>query len=152
MADAFDLQEYLPYLLNRCAIRIVDSFTPELRKAGISLPMWRSLAALRHDGPMRLGELARMTSIEVSTLSRIVAALQRKGLVLRERSDFDARAVRVALTTDGRALTNRITPLAMECEASALAGFTPGEAARLRDLLRQLFANLGARDDASSDG
>ena len=148
MSKSLDLQHYLPYLLNRCALRIVDRFTEELRDFGISLAMWRSLAALHHDGAMRLGELAQLTSIEISTLSRTVATLHRRGLVLRDRSDRDARAVRVALTDDGRALTERIIPLALHCEASALAGFAPEEGELLRRLLRRLFANLTAADPA----
>ena len=142
MTKTLDLQDYLPYLLNSCALRMVDSFTPELRGFGISLAMWRSLAALHHDGAMRLGELAQLTSIEISTLSRTVATLHRRGLVRRDRSDRDARAVCVELTEDGRALTERIIPLALRCEASALADFAPEDGARLRQLLRRLFANL----------
>jgi hypothetical protein len=38
----------------------------------------------------------------------------------------------------------------MKCEASALAGFSPDDAERLRELLRQLFANLGDGYDAVS--
>jgi DNA-binding MarR family transcriptional regulator len=148
VTKTLDLQDYLPYLLNRCALRIVDSFTGELRGFGISLAMWRSLAALHHDGAMRLGELARLTSIEISTLSRTVATLHRRGLVLRDRSDRDARAICVALTEDGRALTERIIPLALRCEASALNGFAPEDGERLRDLLRRLFANLNEAEAA----
>jgi DNA-binding MarR family transcriptional regulator len=144
MSAILDLQNYLPYLLNRCAIRIVDSFTDELQAFGVSLPMWRCLAVLHHEGAMRLSDLAQLTSIEISTLSRTVAALHRRGLVRRDRSDSDARAVCVDLSTEGRALTERIIPLALHCEAAALAGFTAEDGDRLRCLLRQLFTNLGA--------
>jgi DNA-binding MarR family transcriptional regulator len=99
---------------------------------------------------MRLGELAQLTSIEISTLSRTVATLHRRGLVLRDRSDPDARAVRVALTARGRETTLRIIPLALRCEATALAGFAPEEAEQLRRLLRRLFGNLAEDEVAGS--
>jgi DNA-binding MarR family transcriptional regulator len=138
----FNLQEYLPYLLNRSAVRIVETIADDLRAANITLPMWRALAALRHGGPMRLGELAELTSMEVSTLSRTVAAMNRKGLLSRTRSSSDARAVRVALTPEGFALTERLIPAALRCEAMALDGFTGVEVEMLRSLLRRLYANL----------
>ncbi|HEY0525691.1 MAG TPA: MarR family transcriptional regulator [Stellaceae bacterium] len=140
----FNLQEYLPYLLNRSAVRIVDTFTDDLRTVGITLPMWRALAALRHGGPMRLGELAEVTSIEMSTLSRTVAAMSRKRLLSRTRSSSDARAVHVALTHEGFALTERLIPSALRCEAAALDGFTGAEVEMLRSLLYRLYANLQA--------
>jgi MarR family transcriptional regulator, organic hydroperoxide resistance regulator len=138
----FNLQEYLPYLLNRSAVRIVETFAGDLRAANITLPMWRALAALRHGGPMRLGELAVLTSIEMSTLSRTVAAMSRKGLLTRTRSSSDARAVHVALAPEGFALTERLIPAALRCEAAALDGFTGAEVEMLRSLLYRLYANL----------
>jgi MarR family transcriptional regulator, organic hydroperoxide resistance regulator len=138
----FNLQEYVPYLLNRCAIRGVETFVGDLRAASITLPMWRALAALRHGGSMRLGELAEMTSIEMSTLSRTVAAMNRKSLLSRTRSSSDARAVQVTLTPEGLALTERLIPAALRCEAAALDGFTGAEVELLRSLLRRLYGNL----------
>jgi DNA-binding MarR family transcriptional regulator len=139
MPDDFDLQDYFPYLLNRTAVEIVNAFSVDLREFGITLQMWRVLAALWHDGPMRLGELAGLTSIEISTLSRTVGAMQRKGLVSRRRGERDARAVQVALTSQGRAMTERIIPLALSCERRAIAGLSPEEGRLLRGLLRRVF-------------
>jgi MarR family transcriptional regulator, organic hydroperoxide resistance regulator len=145
VANGFDLQQYVPYLLNRGAVRIADAFTDELRAFSITLPMWRVIAALWHDGPMRLGELAHLTSIEVSTLSRTVAGMEGRGLLTRNRSDADARAVRVELTAAGRALTERIIPLALAYERAGLQGFTPDEIDMLKRLLRRFYDNLAAR-------
>jgi MarR family transcriptional regulator, organic hydroperoxide resistance regulator len=142
MASGFDLQQYIPYLLNRSAVRIADAFTDELRAFNITLPMWRVIAALWHDGAMRLGELAQLTSIEVSTLSRTVAGMEGRGLLTRNRNDPDARAVRVELTATGRTLTERIIPLALAYEEAALRGFTPDELEELKRLLRRLYDNL----------
>ena len=42
------LDDYLPYLLNRAGARIADAFGKVTRQHGISLQMWRVLAALHH--------------------------------------------------------------------------------------------------------
>lgn len=141
----FDLTAYLPYLLNRAGSRIAAAFTEELREHGITLPMWRVLAAVHHQDGVRIGDLSSLTSIEVSTASRLVGALERKGLADRRRArsgDGDARVVRVHLSTAGHALTERIIPLAKEYEAIALDGFSPAETDQLKEMLVRLFKNM----------
>ena len=56
----------------------------------LSIAMWRVMAALASGGSQRQIDLADMTSIEASTLSRLVTRLTRRGLVSRARS---ARAI-----------------------------------------------------------
>lgn len=140
--SSFDLQRYLPYLLNRAAIRITEAFQRELRKDDLTVVMWRVLAVLWHDGAMRLGALAEATSIEVSTLSRLITGMQARALVSRTRSTEDARAVEVDLTAEGRAIAARIVPLALDYEATAIAGISGEDGDALRRLLIQLYDNL----------
>lgn len=140
--SSFDLQRYLPYLLNRAAIRITEAFQRELRKDDLSVVMWRVLAVLWHDGSMRLGALAGATSIEVSTLSRLITSMQARMLVSRTRSTDDARAVEVDLTAEGRAIAERIVPLALQYESMALAGMSAADGDALRQLLTRLYGNL----------
>src|SRR5208282_6365190 len=83
LTKMFDLASYLPYLVNRIGVRLAGAFGKELAAYGITLPMWRVLAALRHRGSQRVGRLAAATSIEVSTLSRLLAGMDRRGLVRR---------------------------------------------------------------------
>lgn len=148
--SGFDLQNYLPYLINRAGIRISDHFSVELRRFDLSIAMWRVLASLWHDGPMRLCDLADSTSIEVSTLSRQITGMQRRRLVTRTRATDDARAVEVDFTVEGRAITGQIIPLAAAYENVALQGFTAEEGAALRRLLTQLYRNLAEEDRATA--
>ena len=137
------LESYLPYLLNRAGARIAASFSEEVRPLGATLQMWRVLAALReHDG-RRMGGLSETTSIEVSTLTRLVDSMEKKGLVVRRRAAEDARAVLLHATPAGRRLTQRILPIAERYESVALAGFSAGEADALKAALRRLYTNMG---------
>ncbi|MDB5360510.1 MAG: ohrR [Rhodospirillales bacterium] len=140
--SSFDLQRYLPYLLNRAAIRITEAFQRELRKDDLSVVMWRVLAVLWHDGAMRLGALAEATSIEVSTLSRLITTMQARMLVSRTRCTDDARAVEVDLTAEGRAIAERIVPMALHYESMALADMSAADGDALRRLLTRLYGNL----------
>jgi DNA-binding MarR family transcriptional regulator len=136
------LDSYLPYLLNRAGARIATAFGEEVRPLGASLQMWRVLAALRERDGRRMGDLSVMTSIEVSTLTRLVDQMEKKGLVERRRDTDDARVVALHVTTAGKRLTRRIVPIAERYEQVALKGFAPVEVQVLRAALRRLYANM----------
>ena len=140
------LDSYLPYLLNRAGSRIATSFSERVRPLGATLQMWRVLAALREKDGRRMGDLSETTSIEVSTLTRLVDTMEKKGLVDRRRDGEDARAVLLHVTAAGRRLTQRILPIAEHYETAALAGFKAAEADKLRAALRRLYANMEALD------
>ena len=140
------LDSYLPYLLNRAGSRIAASFSERIRPLGASLQMWRVLAALREKDGRRMGDLSATTSIEVSTLTRLVDAMEEKGVVARRRDGEDARAVLLHVTAAGRRLTERILPIAEHYEKAALAGFSAAEGDKLKAALRRLYANMEALD------
>ena len=91
--------------------------------------MWRVLAALSNNGGQRQVDLSGMTSIDASTMSRLVSRLVRDGLVTRSRSETSNREVVVALSGKGRALVQRLIPIAQELERKASAGLTAKELA-----------------------
>ena len=61
-----------------------------------------ALATLFRTGPMTLGELASAERVKPPTMTRIVGALEERGLVRREASADDGRVVHVVVTDDGR--------------------------------------------------
>jgi DNA-binding MarR family transcriptional regulator len=136
------LDRYLPYLLNRAGARIATAFNDEMRGLGTSLQAWRVLAALREKDGRRMGDLSATTSIEVSTLTRLVDNMEKEGLLARRRDASDTRAVLVQVTAAGKQLTRRIVPIAERYEKVALKGFGASEAETLRAALRRLYANM----------
>ena len=136
------LDSYLPYLLNRAGARIATAFGEEMRPLGASLQIWRVLAALREKDGQRMGDLSKTTSIEVSTLTRLVDNMEKGGLVERRRDSADARAVALRVTPAGRKLTRRILPIAKRYEEVALKGFAAREANVLKKALRRLYDNM----------
>ncbi|CAA6603966.1 MarR family transcriptional regulator [Rhodospirillaceae bacterium LM-1] len=139
----FDLDRFTPYLLNRAAGRIVLAFEKDLDSYDISLGQWRVLACIWHEGTPMQSDIVRHTSIDPSTLSRMIGGMEKRGLLKREKSDLDSRAVLVRLTGKGRKIAEALIPKALAVERSALEGFTPNEVAKLHGLLRRIYANLG---------
>ncbi|MGE5502837.1 MAG: MarR family winged helix-turn-helix transcriptional regulator [Actinomycetota bacterium] len=121
---------------------MAQAFTADLERFSISLPMWRVLAALLGEREMRLGDLARRTSIEMSTLSRISVAMEERGLIVRRRSGRDARAVLASLTPAGLEMVETIVPLAQERERRAVSGLSADEISQLKAMLVRIHANV----------
>lgn len=143
MNPKLDLDNYLPYLVNRVGTIIADQFGQEALAAhGLSIAMWRVMAVLSSAGAQRQIDLAELTSTDASTLSRLVTRLTRLNLVTRTRSASSNREVAVKLSTRGDALVGRLIPIAKAYEATAIAGLPPQELAVLKRCLRRVYCNM----------
>jgi DNA-binding MarR family transcriptional regulator len=138
-----NLPDYLPYLVNRVGAALVERFTAEaLARHGLTIAMWRVLVALSDTGALRQVDLAGLTSIDVSTLSRLVSRLVQMGLVTRARSARSNREVVVRLTAQADSLVGTLIPIARALERRAIAGLPKGELAAAKSALRRIYANL----------
>jgi DNA-binding MarR family transcriptional regulator len=141
-----DLGDFLPYLTNRVGMIVAEQFGADaLAEHGLSIAMWRVMAVLASRGSQRQIDLADLTSIEVSTLSRLVTRLIRKGLVTRTRSANSNREVTVKLSPKGQSLVNHLIPIALDFEAAAIAGLSAKDIAALKHCLRRMFGNMKNR-------
>jgi MarR family transcriptional regulator, organic hydroperoxide resistance regulator len=131
-----------PYLLNRVGVRMGELFSRRIAGYDVSLPMYRVMAALWEAPDQRLGDLAAMTSIEVSTLSRLIGTMKRKGLVSRTRLKDNARTVAINLTAKGKTLVEELIPIAMHFEDIAVRSFSSKEIAELKTTLSNIYDNL----------
>jgi MarR family transcriptional regulator, organic hydroperoxide resistance regulator len=141
-----DLDNYLPYLVNRVGTIIAEQFGGEaLAPYRLSIAMWRVMAVLASTGGQRQIDLAGLTSIDASTLSRLVTRLVALGVVSRTRSASSTREVVVELTGKGKVQVARLIPLARAYEAAATVGVPPKELAALKIVLRRIYANMQSR-------
>jgi DNA-binding MarR family transcriptional regulator len=138
-----DLSEYLPYLINRVGSALVARFSEDaLIGTHLSIATWRVLAALSNNGPLRQIDIAEMTNIEVSTMSRLVTRLVHMGLVSRTRSTMSNREVVVELTPKATALVARLIPIAEELQETATQGLSKQDLTVVKRALRRMHENL----------
>ena len=140
----FDFERFLPYQVNRTGVRLATAFSNELERFDLTLPMWRVLAVLWRQRQLKIGDLIGDTTIEQSTLSRLLTTMEERGLLTRVRNKLDNRSVLVKLTPNGRKITKALIPLALRNERVALRGFSENEIEQLYDMLGRIFDN--ARD------
>jgi DNA-binding MarR family transcriptional regulator len=140
-----------PYLTNRVGVRMGELFSMRLKSYGVTLPMYRVMAALWQRRDQRLGDLSQMTSVEISTLSRLIGVMHRRGLLSRTRPDSNARTVEINLTRSGRALIEQLIPIAERHEEVGLRGLAADEVEILKRNLMTVYRNLDVLDREISE-
>jgi len=98
------------------------------RKEGISLSQFNILRILRGaGGPLPTMDIAnRMVEVEPG-VTRLLAKLERKKLVRRERSESDARSVLCSITHEGLYVLTRLDRRVAEFEESYFASLSEQE-------------------------
>jgi DNA-binding MarR family transcriptional regulator len=142
------LKNHVPYLVTRVAALVREAVAPLLAEFDITLPMWRVLAVLGEDGEQTVGELLIATSLEQSTLSRTISALQSRGLVSKKSQRGDARAITIGILARGRAFNDRLAPYWDGQHKALVAGVDAADLERFKTVLDQLYANISAATDS----
>lgn len=140
----YRLSNSFPYLLNRVGVRMGELFSRRIASFGVTLPMYRVMAALRENGDQRLSDLASVTTTEISTLSRLIGEMKRKGLVTRSRLADNGRTVAINLTSKGKSLVEELMPIALHFEDVAVSNFSEAEISRLKVVFREIYESLGS--------
>ncbi|HTU85836.1 MAG TPA: MarR family transcriptional regulator [Solirubrobacteraceae bacterium] len=107
---------------------------------GLTLSQYGLLEVLADRETARVQELAAHAGITASTATRILDALERRGVVRRTRVDEDRRAVAVTLTDAGRHLVRAEQEWLRGRQRAFYAALPAGERDLAPDLLFQLAA------------
>ena len=124
--------------LQRAADSVLARATHHLASASLTLSQYGVLDLLFHLGPLRLGQIAEKVLKSEGNITTVVDNLERAGLVRRERSVKDRRAVTVSLTEEGRRLISEVIPPHIQAIVEAMDILTPEEQEMLGRLCRKL--------------
>ncbi|KQV06233.1 MarR family winged helix-turn-helix transcriptional regulator [Leifsonia sp. Root112D2] len=111
---------------------------------------WRTLSALRSDGPMRLGELAAHSRVSQPTMTKIVRNLVESEWVKRIADVDDARAWQIASTTKGEQALDAWRDQLASALLPLFEGITSTEVDTLRSAVEIVTARVQLTDAASS--
>jgi DNA-binding MarR family transcriptional regulator len=145
------LRDWLGVLLARL-IRAAGLLQPDQPLPGlpISLSEGFALAELAHTAPLTQRELAERLDLEKSTISRLVAGLERRGLVTRRRNPENRRYYQLTLTQHGRAAASRLATSMHQRHAQLLAAMTQAERDALATGVTALLRALGQAPPVAS--
>lgn len=135
----FDLEDFLPYALNRAAEVSSRDFQKIYKeKYGMLRTEWRVLFHLGRYGDMTAKAICDRADIHKTKVSRAVAALQAKSLLTRRTQPQDRRHETLCLTPRGQQVFEDLNTAARSYDARLAARFTPDEQVILRRCLRTI--------------
>ena len=136
------VSDYLLYLLAASSEKASLQFHKLVRQRGLRVPEWRVLACLVDNDGLMITQLAELSLLEQSRMTRIVIQMEEKGLVRRKMDRADKRRVRVQLTAQGREMAEGLVEEAKFHEAALLSSLADTDAARVKGVLRALLEKL----------
>ena len=137
--DRFELQDFLPYLLNQAAEESSLAFQQAYRdRYGMLRTEWRVLFHLGLYGRMTAREIGRMSRMHKTKISRAVAKLAERRFLTRRRDTDDRRVEYLELTAAGQRAYRDLRGVAMAYEAELTARFSAQDVAALKRMLRAL--------------
>jgi DNA-binding MarR family transcriptional regulator len=118
--------------LHSAAIRLLRRVRREDEAVGLSAARLSALSVIVCGGPVRISTLARAEQVQTPTMTPIVAALERDGLITRGVDPSDARAVILRATAKGARVMAEGRRLRVANLADALRPLPAAEQATLR--------------------
>jgi MarR family transcriptional regulator, organic hydroperoxide resistance regulator len=115
---------------------------------GITIGMWYFLRALWDEDGQTQRELSRRIGTSEPTTLNAIAAMERIGLVTRDRDKTDGRKLNVLLTEKGWRLKIELLPLAIHVVQTATVDFTDEQRTAFLASLAAVQRNLA---DATKD-
>jgi DNA-binding MarR family transcriptional regulator len=148
------LEQFLPYQLNVVSNLVSQALSRVYaRRYRIGVPEWRVLVTLGQYGVMTGKAIGAHTHMHKTKVSRAVAVLEKRKLLVRRANRADMRESLLSLTGVGRSMYEELTPHALEFARRLTEILTPSDrdafdrALRaLTELSSQLVAEAGGRD------
>ncbi len=134
-AETVDLMDSLVQV----SFTVMALLSPVAAAHELSLTQLRLLAILRDHRP-KMAELAAHLGLEKSTVSGLIDRAVRRGLVQREASPQDGRAVLVGLTSAGERLAGRLESEIASLIAPLISRLSQAEQQRLSRMLGTALA------------
>lgn len=146
---ADQIPDYLFYLMFHATRRREMAFDEALAEVGLNINRLRTLSVIHKLDGCTMKDLARLTAIDRTTLTRAVDQLVDQGLVERSTPAGDRRKVQMCLSPDGERFFVQASKLNGEFNRRALKGVSRRQQVEVLQVLNQVIRNIsGDRDIA----
>jgi DNA-binding MarR family transcriptional regulator len=135
----------LVHWIKRAFLALSGHVNDLLRPHDLTYSQWQVLSFVaRHtDGAATQKELQCWLKVEAATLTGVVDGLVRRGWLTRAESADDRRVKQLALTPEGQAAYEAVSPwLSRAVQSRMLEGLSPGQTTVAREVLQRVVDNL----------
>ncbi len=137
--DASFLESLLGYNARRAALVIIERFLDRMSVYGLRPVDFSTLSLVAHNPGITSRQLCAALGILPPNLVRIVADLDKRGLVQRKPHPTDGRAIGLHLSVEGRKMMREAEATVRALEDSASSRLTAEERLTLMSLLQKIY-------------
>lgn len=130
--------------MHRALQLALDVYAEEVGSAGPTQRQFAVLEAVSLQAGLTQTDLVKATGIDRSTLADLVSRMTARGLLQRERSTLDARAMAVRLSPEGAAMLETARPRVLAADKRIMSLLPKGR----RDAFLETLSELAAAADA----
>jgi DNA-binding MarR family transcriptional regulator len=133
------LEQFLPYQLNVVASLVSQALSRVYaRRYRIGVPEWRVLVTLGQYGVMTGKAIGAHTHMHKTKVSRAVALLERRKLLVRRANRADMRESFLSLTAPGRSMYEELAPHAIDFARRLTEILSPSDRDAFDRVLKEL--------------
>jgi DNA-binding MarR family transcriptional regulator len=142
--QTLDLERYVPAFVTFIANKLSRSATVFYQTHfGINVTEWRIMSLLAIEPGITASRICHVIGFDKGPVSRTLTMMQNRDLIAIKTDPSDGRSHSISLTSNGRAIHDKVIIAALERERRLLACLRKEEREILIDLLRRVHANLG---------
>jgi MarR family transcriptional regulator, organic hydroperoxide resistance regulator len=139
-------EKYIGYWINKVERTMKNIHDKRFQEYGITVSQASLLHQLWHEDGLTQTQIQEKLSMRGASVSGLVDALLKKGLIIRKQDEDDARYKRLYLTEQGREIEGKTIGLMMELDEEIMDGFDQEENAMLICWMKKLYSNLDKLD------
>jgi DNA-binding MarR family transcriptional regulator len=138
------------YNLRIAQVAVFDNFIKVVgsglagRMGGLTPGRFSLLVLLRANPGINQTDLSRGVGVDKSTLTPALDQLEKKGLIVRQRTAADRRTYSLSLSPAGEQLLTELMAKVDQHEKNIVAGLTTPERVTLNRLLKKMARSLGS--------
>ena len=139
------VQDHEPLMLIKAAETVSLAMRRHLQKANdkITLPQMMVLTFLKDNEDALIGDVARATRLQASSLTGILERMEESGWIKRRKDKDDKRAVRLKTTPNGARLLQKIQRANRSFLNEFNKSLSASERKALRNSCKKLFDTFG---------
>ncbi|MBL8310432.1 MAG: winged helix-turn-helix transcriptional regulator [Burkholderiales bacterium] len=148
--DASFLESLLGYNARRAALTIIEAFLERMSVYGLRPVDFSVLSLITHNPGITSRQLCAALGILPPNLVKLIADLDKRGLLLRKPHPEDGRAIGLYLSADGKKLMREAEAAACDLENRVSSPLSADERATLMRLLRKIYQPDPSAPDTAS--
>ena len=137
---SYDLESSIGFKINQTANKINNKFSTLLQKYDIAPEQRATLEIIKYEKEVNQTKIANILAKDKTTISRTLATLEKKGLILKKQ--IDKRTNIIELTLEGERILEESALIVKEFRKKVSSNLDENEIQKIVELLEKVAFNM----------